>query len=104
MLSKSFNKEFFESIYRLNECGSSGCGSESEPSCGRSGCGLKESLQRMNECGNFVGRCGAINSNVNSDSHSHSNGRGHTFKVGDEVTIVTYDGEFVDGEIVGPAN
>ena len=24
MLSKGFNKEFFESIYKLNECG--GCG------------------------------------------------------------------------------
>jgi hypothetical protein len=59
MLSKSFNKEFFESVYRLNECGGSRCGSsDSEPSCGRSGCGFKESLQRMNECGSGSSGCG----------------------------------------------
>lgn len=58
MLSKSFNKEFFESVYRLNECGGSRCGSDSEPSCGSSGCGFKESLERMNECGVGSSGCG----------------------------------------------
>lgn len=47
MLSKSFNKEFFESVYRLNECGGSRCGSSET----LSGCGINESLERMNECG-----------------------------------------------------
>ena len=77
MLSKSFNKEFFESIYRMNECGSSGCGG-----------GI---------CGNFVGRCGA-----NQDVCGHLNGRDYNFRVGDEVTIVTYDGEkrVVNGTIL----
>lgn len=53
MLSKSFNKEFFESVYRLNECGGSRCGSSETPNtkCGGSRCGITESLERMNECG-----------------------------------------------------
>lgn len=59
MLSKSFNKEFFESVYRLNECGRSGCGSsETSSGCGSSGCGFKESLERMNECGVGSSGCG----------------------------------------------
>lgn len=53
MLSKGFNKEFFESVYRLNKCGGSRCGSSETPNskCGGSRCGITESLERMNECG-----------------------------------------------------
>lgn len=54
MLSKSFNKEFFESVYRLNEgkCGAPNghCGTD-KAKCGGSRCGITESLERMNECG-----------------------------------------------------
>lgn len=67
---------------------------------------LFESVYKMNECGGFVGRCGASysSSSTSTDSCGHSRTRARSFKVGDEVTIVTSDGEFVDGELVGPAN
>lgn len=68
-----------------------------------------ESVYRLNECGNFVGRCGSSHSSSNDNSsnlnsNDHSIGRGRSYRVGDWVTIVTSDGEFVDGELVGKAD
>lgn len=67
-----------------------------------------ESVYRLNECGNFVGRCGSnhsSNDNIsNLDSSDNSIGRGRSYRVGDWVTIVTSDGEFIDGELVGKAD
>lgn len=61
MLSKSFNKEFFESVYRLNEgkCGAPNghCGADKFKCGGGNRCGITESLERMNECGGSSG-CG----------------------------------------------
>ena len=79
MLSKGFNKEFFESVYKLNECGGSGtggCGANKASCGGGGGCGFTESLQKMNECGDsgysFSG-CGGWSSH--SSSHSCEVGR-----------------------------
>lgn len=96
MLSKGFNKEFFESVYKLNECGGSGTGGcgANKASCGRGGgCGFTESLQVMNECGGNSGysisysSCGGSGYSSSGCGGSYSDKIGGYCKIGSMVEI-----------------
>lgn len=101
MLSKSFNKELFESIYKLNECGGTGtggCGANKASCGGGGGCGLTESLQVMNECGGDSGysisysSCGGSGYSSSGCGGWSSHSSSHSCEIGRRVRIAVRAG------------
>jgi len=97
MLSKGFNKEFFESVYRLNECGGTGTGGcgANKASCGGGSCGtgFTESLQRMNECGDSgysisYSSCGGSGYSSSGCGGWSSHSSSHSCEIGRRVRII----------------
>lgn len=89
MLSKSF----FESVYRMNECGGTGTGGcgANKASCGRGGCGFTESLQKMNECGSGTS-CG-----YSYGSGSYSQGMSDSAKISKALKLLNQAVDILSG-------
>ncbi len=93
MLSKGFNKEFFESVYKLNECGGTAtgaCGANKASCGGGSECGFTESLQKMNECGDSgysisYSSCGSTGYSSSGCGGTHRSG---SCEIGRRVRII----------------